>query len=280
MGFKLLITIFIAVLVHLSFAFAYFYNQPNDEGGIDKGKDGIVVGVGITGSFTDSEKTGENENETIEKKKIIEKPKDKPKPESRPKPKPIVEPKPKPKPKVEPKPKPKIEPKSEPKLEQKPETKSETVTTVEQELVEESKSEPESKVESNLDTNMFDKTQLARRATGTGEQVQTGGDLAAQQGYLSIVKTRISRAKKYPRSARKEGVVGTTTVRFIIMLNGKVEDIQLIKSSGDERLDEEAMKMLKKASPFPVIPKDVSLEPLDLTLPIEFKLKTIKNKFY
>ncbi len=64
------------------------------------------------------------------------------------------------------------------------------------------------------------------------------------------------------------------------MLNGKVEDIQLIKGSGDERLDEEAMKMLKKASPFPAIPKDVSLEPLDLTLPIEFKLKTIKNKFY
>jgi protein TonB len=276
MGFKLFISIFIAILLHASFAFAYFYSQSKDEGAIDKGKDGIVVGVGITGSFTDSEKTGENENETIEKKKIIEKPKDKPKPESKPKPKPKVESKPKPKDK----PKPKIESKPEPKLEPKPETKSQTVPTVEQELVEESKSEPESKVESNSDINMSDKTQLARRATGTGEQVQTGGDPAAQQGYLSIVKTRISRAKKYPRSARKEGVVGTTIVRFVIKLNGKVEDIQLIKSSGDERLDEEAMKMLKKASPFPAIPKDVSLEPLDLTLPIEFKLKTIKNKFY
>jgi protein TonB len=274
MGFKLFISIFIAILLHASFAFAYFYSQSKDEGAIDKGKDGIVVGVGITGSFTDSEKTGENENETIEKKKIIEKPKDKPKPESKPKPKPKVESKPKPKDK----PKPKIE--SKPKMEPKPELSSEKLPTVEQELVEESKSEPESKVESNSDTNMSDKTQLARRATGTGEQVQTGGDPAAQQGYLSIVKTRISRAKKYPRSARKEGVVGTTIVRFVIKLNGKVEDIQLIKSSGDERLDEEAMKMLKKASPFPAIPKDVSLEPLDLTLPIEFKLKTIKNKFY
>lgn len=274
MGFKLFISIFIAILLHASFAFAYFYSQSKDEGAIDKGKDGIVVGVGITGSFTDSEKTGENENETIEKKKIIEKPKDKPKPESKPKPKPKVESKPKPKDK----PKPKIE--SKPKMEPVAELSSEKLPTVEQELLEESKSEPESKVESNSDTNMSDKTQLARRATGTGEQVQTGGDPAAQQGYLSIVKTRISRAKKYPRSARKEGVVGTTIVRFIIKLNGKVEDIQLIKSSGDERLDEEAMKMLKKASPFPAIPKDVSLEPLDLTLPIEFKLKTIKNKFY
>ncbi len=273
MGFKLFVSIFIAILVHVSFAFAYFYNESKDEGAIDKGKDGIVVGVGITGSFADSEKTGENENETKEKKKPIEKSK----PELEPKPKP----KPKPEPKSEPKPKPESKPKSEPKPKLEPITKSEPI--VEQALTKDFISEPESKVEStksNSDVNLSDKTQLARRATGTGEQVQTGGNPAAQQGYLSIVKTRISRAKKYPRSARKEGVVGTAIVRFVIKLNGKVEDIQLIKSSGDERLDEEAMKMLKKASPFPAIPKDVSLEPLDLTLPIEFKLKTIKNKFY
>ena len=69
-------------------------------------------------------------------------------------------------------------------------------------------------------------------------------------------------------------------VRFIIISNGKVNNRVLVKTSGDERLDKEALAMLKRASPFPPIPSDVKKEMLDLTIPIEFTLKTIKNKFY
>jgi protein TonB len=71
-------------------------------------------------------------------------------------------------------------------------------------------------------------------ATGIGERVETGGNPAARQSYLSQVLARIAKFKRYPRSARKEGVTGTATVKFIIQQNGRVKHSAIVTSSGDE----------------------------------------------
>ena len=291
MGIKhFIISIALAIFIHFTLIFTYFYQSQNDEGAMAQGEDGLMVGVGITGSYTDNTQEVENDNniettkeeiKTEEQQEIEPEPELETMPETQtiPEPKLEVEPKPEietipePKPELKPKQKaePKVEPKLEPTQETKPEAKSEPTIEPESEIKDETKKEVK---ESSV------KSQAARKATGTGNQEHSGGNTGAKQGYLSTLKARISRAKKYPRSARKEGVVGTVTVNFLVKLNGKVKKIKLIKSSGDERLDKEAIKMLKRASPFPPIPSDVSKEPLNLTLPIEFSLKTIKNKFY
>lgn len=254
-----------ATLIHITLVFYYFYNTHNTDGSIAQGKEGLIVGIGIAGSYTDTMKEVETELEITRKGVLEEDTKSE------------LELNSDTKSKSNAKSKSKLEVKSEPEPKLKPEAKLKSE--------QKSKSEESSKTESNPKTKsgttpLSTKLQVAQRATGTGKQKHSGGDVGAKQGYLSIVKRKISRAKKYPRSARQEGITGIVVVRFLIKLNGKVKKIELVKSSGDERLDVEAIKMLKRASPFPAIPLDVSEEALDLTLPIEFTLKTIKNKFY
>jgi len=86
------------------------------------------------------------------------------------------------------------------------------------------------------------------------------------------VAAQIARNKRYPREARQDGVTGVVTVRFTIQKNGKVITQRVVTSSGDRRLDEAALEMLSRASPFPYIPESMGVEALTLTLPVEFSL--------
>jgi len=126
------------------------------------------------------------------------------------------------------------------------------------------------------------KTQASKarnKATGVGERVETGGKSGAKQSYLVKVLAKIARNKRYPRSARRAGVVGTVTVKFVINKNGRVKDAAIVTSSGDKRLDKEALAMLRRASPFPAIPKDAGGDSMSLTLPVEFSLNQTRKLF-
>jgi protein TonB len=122
-------------------------------------------------------------------------------------------------------------------------------------------------------------TSQLTQATGTGSQKETGGNPALNQSYLQKLLAKIAKVKRYPRSARKEGVTGTATVNFIIHKNGRVSDSTIVASSGDARLDQEVLDMLERASPFPHIPSGMGEESLNLTLPIEFSLTKTRKLF-
>ena len=266
-----IISIFIAIFIHAGMLFYYFSVNKNSEGAKNDGENGLEVGVGIAGSFTEINKKSEDSKESIKEEKIIEEPeeiiKDKLKKEKEEIKKPI-----------EKKLKEKVEDKTEQKVQDKIEKKIEKKEV--EVIKKETTKKPVASEQQTAEKSSQDTIESLKQGTGSQNQETLGGNKGAIQSYLSVVKTKIARAKKYPRSARREGVTGTATVSFTIKLNGKVKDIILVKSSGDERLDEEALKMLKRASPFPAIPEDVSKKDMDLTIPIEFALKTIKNKFY
>lgn len=54
----------------------------------------------------------------------------------------------------------------------------------------------------------------------------------------------ISENIKYPKSAKVEGKVGRVFVRFIVDKKGKVTNPQVIRSSGHEELDKEAVRVI------------------------------------
>ncbi|EGG98256.1 Ferric siderophore transport system2C periplasmic binding protein TonB [gamma proteobacterium IMCC2047] len=116
-------------------------------------------------------------------------------------------------------------------------------------------------------------------ATGVGERLETGGNPAVRQSYLTKVMARIAKFKRYPRSARKDGVTGVVTIKFVIQKNGRVRSSEIVKSSGDARLDEETKNILLRASPFPPVPRELSDRELVLTLPVEFSLNPTRKLF-
>ena len=124
-----------------------------------------------------------------------------------------------------------------------------------------------------------DAGQSTMPAAGSGARIETVGNPAAHQRYLRKVLDRIARFKRYPREARRDGVVGKVMVRFTVLADGRLQSPHLTGSSGDIRLDQAALDMLSRASPFPPIPRSLAVGKLELSLPVEFSLSQKRSLF-
>ena len=68
---------------------------------------------------------------------------------------------------------------------------------------------------------------------------------------------------------REEGVV---RVRFVIDRAGLLVDGRILQGSGCAALDEEAMAMMRRASPYPKAPREIAGERIEFTTLVEFVL--------
>ena len=115
-------------------------------------------------------------------------------------------------------------------------------------------------------------------ATNTPEKGKTaldspGKDLGyLRAGFSSDVRGKIAVAKYYPGLARKKGWEGKPVIEFQIGRNGELLDYSIAVSSSHEILDLAALDAVKKASPYPKIPKPLQTESIRFKLPISFKL--------
>lgn len=286
----------LAVLVHAGLVL-WWVSVNASEGAKAAGTDGMQVSVGLAGSYMesvqrDAAETVEPVQEDLQPPETDQVPDPQP-PEPVPEPEsaeaeatpepapdpvpepvsdaalPVVEPPPAPAPPravAKPRTKPKAEPKAktEPRPKAKPQPEPQSTPNPTPRPAPETETEP---------------SQSATRATGTGQRVETGGNPAARQSYLAEVLARIARYKRYPREARHDGVMGVVTVTFTILANGSLQTQQVTGSSGDARLDQAALEMLSRASPFPPIPRDMGVGTLELTLPVEFSLNQKRTLF-
>jgi periplasmic protein TonB len=76
----------------------------------------------------------------------------------------------------------------------------------------------------------------------------------------------------YPALSRRRGESGTAYVRFVVGLTGKIENIELKKSSGFDRLDDAAMSAMRSSSCKPYLENGQPIR-ATYTQPFEFGLK-------
>lgn len=72
--------------------------------------------------------------------------------------------------------------------------------------------------------------------------------------YLKDVQQIIDANWKYPELALQYGLQGTVLIEFVIMENGRVEGLKLIRSSGFRLLDQEVLRAIMASSPFGRLP--------------------------
>ena len=99
-----------------------------------------------------------------------------------------------------------------------------------------------------------------------------GPALAEEPSFMSELSQHIAKFRYYPASALVLDIQGTAMVTFTLMRDGSVLDPRIVKSAGDEDLDQAALETLKKALPLPKIPESIKDDKLKFTLPFTYRL--------
>ena len=104
-----------------------------------------------------------------------------------------------------------------------------------------------------------------------GGALKKQGDGTAKQAYIrenfAYIRDIIMKNLSYPRIAREMGWSGKVVVTFLVLEDGAVKDIKIVRSSGFGILDKSAVETIKKSCPFPRPPAAAQLK-----VPIEFRL--------
>jgi TonB family protein len=110
------------------------------------------------------------------------------------------------------------------------------------------------------------------RCCRTGARCGRGGHTGEVTGADLEVPNRgpASRAQRYPEEAQSRREQGVAQVFFSIDRQGRVLESRVVRSSGANALDEEALALLKRAEPFPPPPQELAGDHVDLTVPIRF----------
>ncbi|MFN3396559.1 MAG: energy transducer TonB, partial [Thermodesulfovibrionales bacterium] len=83
--------------------------------------------------------------------------------------------------------------------------------------------------------------------------------------YMQRLKDKIEGIWRYPPEAAERGIYGDLYIRFTIKKNGRLGDIELLRTSGYRSLDEAAMKALRDAEPFWPLPEEWKKDDLIIT---------------
>jgi protein TonB len=93
---------------------------------------------------------------------------------------------------------------------------------------------------------------------------------AAVSNYPGQIVSKLRRSLRYPAEARRNRVTGEVHVSFVVSANGSTDRIRVVRSSGSPALDQAALETVRRAAPFPAIPREAGRESWAFTVPLAF----------
>jgi len=90
--------------------------------------------------------------------------------------------------------------------------------------------------------------------------------------YFEMLHLRIHSFKKYPVSAKSSHTEGRVKVQFVLLADGTLKEVKILKSSRHKNLDDAAIDAIQKAAPFPKPPTFLFKIPVTLRIDILFEL--------
>jgi TonB family protein len=88
--------------------------------------------------------------------------------------------------------------------------------------------------------------------------------------YFAHIRKRVELNWSYPEEAAKAGTTGDLLLQITVMRDGQLKEISLIRSSGSQMLDENAIRAVKAASPFNPFPRRISKQRLKINLEFSY----------
>ena len=78
---------------------------------------------------------------------------------------------------------------------------------------------------------------------------------------------------KYPAIAQENGIQGRVICQFVVNKDGKIVDIEVVRSSGDSSLDKEAKRVIQSMPPWKAGKQRGKPVRVKYTLPVSFRLQ-------
>lgn len=97
--------------------------------------------------------------------------------------------------------------------------------------------------------------------------------------YFNKIKQSIESQWEYPEVALRYGLQGRLSLEFAIDANGQLERLRILRSSGSQVLDDEALRAIKAASPFPPIPPWIKSSLLSISASMEYHDNRLNYQF-
>ena len=94
--------------------------------------------------------------------------------------------------------------------------------------------------------------------------------------YSRLIKERIGSRWRYPSEALERLIEGKLMVIFSLTRNGDVVQIRLMKDSGHEILDKEAIRAITAAAPFPPFSEHITVRRLNIKASFDYRLTSRK----
>jgi periplasmic protein TonB len=105
-----------------------------------------------------------------------------------------------------------------------------------------------------------------------GNNDAEGAAAAARAGYVSAqfvnIRNKIIGNLNYPAIARRMGWTGRVSVAFTVCVDGSVEELSVVESSGFPILDKNALETIRKSCPLPKPPVRTAL-----IMPVVYRLE-------
>jgi periplasmic protein TonB len=117
-------------------------------------------------------------------------------------------------------------------------------------------------------------TPSARVVKKNMKVAEEGDDFKEVWGrYTNSIQLKIAQAKTYPSIARERKQEGKAFLSFKLDRDGRILELAIENSSGHKILDQAAIKAIKEAAPFPIIPVSLNKNYASLKIPISFILR-------
>jgi len=91
--------------------------------------------------------------------------------------------------------------------------------------------------------------------------------------YAAIIRARLLQNWNYPAAARENLIEGKLLVLFTLTKEGNLAAFRILDPSGARILDEEALRTIRAAAPFPPFPASLGLAKLHIKARFEYQLR-------
>lgn len=115
-------------------------------------------------------------------------------------------------------------------------------------------------------------TRPAAGASG-GEKGTSVRGTNTEGAFLAELQRAIIRHQRYPEQARREGRQGSATLSFVLLGDGRFDQVRVARSSGDRDLDQAAIESLHRLGRFRPIPLELGRDRWPLSVVIRFNLQ-------